>query len=691
MTFVNKSIIVGMLAAVLLFAPALLQAGIAPRTVLVETFTNVSCAGCSDANAVTKQYMDDHGRHEVVNLQYHLNWPHPADPYHLVDSASNTGRTMYYMIGSAPSLKTDGDATVTANYALLDAHVQTRRATTSPLRLDVAQQRNGLDLNIEVDVSAVGAISGDLVLRVAVVEEADHLSPPPGSNGETDFYWTMRSMLPDHAGSAVSVTEGGSQSFSFSTTLDAAWADTDLFVIAWVQNEDDRDVVQSATTAPRADYAVDFYAERFGSVLPVGILSHISSFIENTGTQADTYDVHLAETMPGDWGVAACAGPICYPPWIRDFSVTLQPGEIIDIVLDVTAGVGPSSAVFDLTVTSQASGAVTTSLSFTALAPGADVLFVDADGGFAYETYFTDALTATGTSWSIWDRNAFGAITPDEMALFPAVFWNAELSLPAITADDRATLAVYLAQQGSLLLSGQDIAFDLADPASPNHTPDTQQWYEDHTGAAFGADDSQDIGLLGVAGDPIGGGLIFNIAGGSGANNQGYPDVLIPAANARAVMEYSPGNAAAVRYLLNGAHVVTLGFGFEGIDTVEHRTAFLQRVLDWFAVTDPTAVEDPPEAAVLVGDATACPNPFNPSTRLIFSIAGQGRVDVIVDLFDLRGQRVRRLLDGPLGEGRHALSWDGRHDHGGQAASGTYLARVLVGDAAQTLKLVLSR
>ncbi len=685
MTFLRR------FSLLLIMLPTLAFAGIAPRTVLVESFTNVSCGGCYDANATTKQYMDDHGRNEVINLQYHVNWPHPADPYYLVDPDGNMGRTMYYMIANAPSLKTDGATTAPNNYALMDADVQASRATASPMRINVTQQRIGLTLDVDVDVIAVGDVGNDMTLRVAVVEESDHQAVPPGSNGETDFYWTMRRMLPDHSGSAVSVTEGGTQSFTLSTTLDAAWADTDCYVVAWVQNDTSRKIIQAATTAPAADYAMDFYAERFGLVAPVGELSHIDSYIENTGTQTDTYDVHLADVAPGDWVVAACAGPICYPPWIRDFTVTLAPGESILILIDVTPGSGSSSGEFVLTVTSQSDGAVNATRSFGAIAPGADVLFVDADAGYPYETYFTDALTGAGATWSSWDRNTLGFLTATDLANFPAVVWNAELAAPAVSDQDRTAIATYLANQGSLLLSGQDIAFDLVDPASPNYSLETKAWYEDHTGASFVADDSHDTSLVGVSGDPIGDGLIFNIAGGSGANNQGYPDVLNAAPSARAIVEYSPGNVAGVRFLLNSAHIVTLGFGFEGIDTDAHRTLFMQRILDWFAVTEPTPVNDVPGLASIVGDAQARPNPFNPSTRIVFSLEGIGQVPVQVDVYDLRGQRVRRLHDGPLAAGDHALSWDGRNTNGQVLSSGTYLARVRAGEDVRSLKLVLSK
>lgn len=676
-----------------LLAPLIAYGAIAPRTVLLETFTNVSCSGCAPANLVTGQYIDATSRDRVVNVQYHVNWPHPADPYYLADPVDITGRTMYYTIGNAPDLITDGANTPAPGiYAALADAVETRCNDVATVRMDATLQIVGLDAVVDVNLDAVGPVAaGDPRLRVALVEEYDEIIPAPGSNGETEFHWTVRRMLPDHDGTAVTLSEGDTPSFQFTTTLDPAWADSDLHAVVWLQDDATREILQSTTTAQPAAYAAAFYAERFGAVMAPGLIGRLDSWIENTGTQPDTYDFVMTAALPASWSVSACAGTLCYPPWITTFSVTLLPGESILIAIDVIPDTMAEGGTINMTATSQGDAGLMLSRDFAALAPGSDVLFVDADGGYPYETYFTDALTAAGATHQTWDRAALGHLTAADLAGFGAVVWNADLITPALTEDDRTALTGYLAVQGDLLLSGQDIAFDLDDAASPNSTPGTREWYEHSTGSSFGADDSHDTSLTGVAGDPIGNGLLFNIAGGSGANNQGYPDVLTPAANARTVLEYAPGQPAAVRYLLNGAHVVTLGFGFEGIDTAAHRSSFLTAVLAWFAIDTPSSVDDLPGAARIIGTPSAHPNPFNPSTTLSFTVSGAGSVPVTVDVFDLSGRLVRRLLDASVPAGDHTARWDGRDDDGSSVPSGVYLARVRAGDDLLAAKLLLAK
>lgn len=85
-------------------------------------------------------------------------------------------------------------------------------------------------------------------------------------------------------------------------------------------------------------------------------------------------------------------------------------------------------------------------------------------------------------------------------------------------------------------------------------------------------------------------------------------------------------------------------------------------------------VADMPPAVVTL--APNVPNPFNPSTRLEFSVARDG-VAVRLAVYDLRGQLVRTLLSGTLDSGPHEVTWDGRDATGRTVASGAYVARLV--------------
>ena len=103
-----------------------------------------------------------------------------------------------------------------------------------------------------------------------------------------------------------------------------------------------------------------------------------------------------------------------------------------------------------------------------------------------------------------------------------------------------------------------------------------------------------------------------------------------------------------------------------------------------WAPLDPAVVTVPPEARFA---AAAAPNPFNPSTRIVFELAAAGPVRVRI--LDVQGRVVRTLLDARRDAGPGGVTWDGRDDAGLAVASGVYFYRVDAGAEARTGKLAL--
>ena len=83
------------------------------------------------------------------------------------------------------------------------------------------------------------------------------------------------------------------------------------------------------------------------------------------------------------------------------------------------------------------------------------------------------------------------------------------------------------------------------------------------------------------------------------------------------------------------------------------------------------------------------PNPFNPQTRISFDLPGEAPSHVTLAVFNLRGERLATLVDGPLPAGRHTVSWRGRNDDGRRAAAGTYICQLQHGGRVATRTLTL--
>ncbi len=101
-----------------------------------------------------------------------------------------------------------------------------------------------------------------------------------------------------------------------------------------------------------------------------------------------------------------------------------------------------------------------------------------------------------------------------------------------------------------------------------------------------------------------------------------------------------------------------------------------------------TGVDQLPAPAA--GRLDGYPNPFNPRTTLRFSLPGAARVEL--EVHDLAGRLVRRLVAADLPAGDHQIVWDGKDEAGRAAASGQYVARLRAGEGATaTRKLMLVR
>lgn len=107
---------------------------------------------------------------------------------------------------------------------------------------------------------------------------------------------------------------------------------------------------------------------------------------------------------------------------------------------------------------------------------------------------------------------------------------------------------------------------------------------------------------------------------------------------------------------------------------------------DAFAArTSDVALNAPHRTLLLPGS----PNPVRSRLDVPYTLAARSAVRI--DVFDILGRRVRRLVDREQAPGAHRAVWDVRTDGGRPAASGVYFLRMQAGDYRSTQKLVVIR
>lgn len=582
-------------------------------------------------------------------------------------------RMSYYGIGGYPTVVWQGTqflvgaGTDVIDGAPYDAIVQNHLADATPWIVEIDDfSFTGspfADVTVTLD-DDVADVSGHY-LRVFLVEN--------DCTADTVYDDVLRVQIGE---TPITIDMAGqSQSLSMPFVVDPTWKVADLRVVAMVQEDAGREVLQLRNSLSPGPYAFRYYSLGERVVIDNGTHEYGEFALFNVGELSDTYELTLdTADLPAGWTAWITDGVDDFP----SVDVTLAPGERATynvVVQNSSAGGGGVM----LKVHSQGGGTDDRQVSYSLITADTEILLVDDDGAESFESdYYEPALAGVGRSVATWDRGA-ASLTGDILSNFDAVVWNVGFAFPTLDDADRAALGAFLDGGGSLFVSGQDVGWDLNDQGGAAYT-----WYRNYLHANFQLDDTNDYTLDGVAGDPITDGLSITIQGGDGANNQEYPDAITPYdAMAEPILKYSASLTGALRSDAGTYRVVYLGFGFEAISNATDRAALMEAAIDWL-LPDLTNTDTAPLALRLDQNL---PNPFNPKTDIRFALPSAG--DVTLEVFDVEGRRVRVLAEGHHVAGEHTVTWDGRDDAGTSVSSGMYFYRLAGDTETRTRKMLL--
>ena len=81
------------------------------------------------------------------------------------------------------------------------------------------------------------------------------------------------------------------------------------------------------------------------------------------------------------------------------------------------------------------------------------------------------------------------------------------------------------------------------------------------------------------------------------------------------------------------------------------------------------------------------PNPFNPTTTISFDLASES--DVIITVYNIKGQKVTTLTDNHFENGSHTVTWNGKDSNNRSVASGIYFFKITAGKSSAMKKMLL--
>ena len=82
------------------------------------------------------------------------------------------------------------------------------------------------------------------------------------------------------------------------------------------------------------------------------------------------------------------------------------------------------------------------------------------------------------------------------------------------------------------------------------------------------------------------------------------------------------------------------------------------------------------------------PNPFNPITTISFSVSHMPSF-VNIEIYNLKGQKVKTLINEQLAAGQHSVIWKGKDDSNKSVSSGIYFYRMKSENYILSKKMIL--
>jgi hypothetical protein len=83
------------------------------------------------------------------------------------------------------------------------------------------------------------------------------------------------------------------------------------------------------------------------------------------------------------------------------------------------------------------------------------------------------------------------------------------------------------------------------------------------------------------------------------------------------------------------------------------------------------------------------PNPFNPTTNISFSLAKDAKVKLTV--YNIKGQRVKTLVNEEMKAGKHSIQWNGKDNSNRQTATGVYFYRMETDNFKKVNKMLMMK
>jgi hypothetical protein len=280
-----------------------------------------------------------------------------------------------------------------------------------------------------------------------------------------------------------------------------------------------------------------------------------------------------------------------------------------------------------------------------------------------------------------WDISGQDVLSIATLSRFSTVIWTNDDVQQTPFTNAQYAIESYIANGGHLILSSwRNLSLLPGNLTEPflHFTNCSSISAIDFAGA---------IGSNGFVNQPVDPGKVINSAWNG---HLPFVSILTASADADTLYTYDSstdnpaveGAACAIRV---PGQLYVFGFPLYFSDTATARSLMDTMLADLGELANSDNPATPPTRILI----TNHPNPFNPETTLEYSLPAAGKVTI--DIYNTRGERVRRLLRSECTAGTHIVDWNGENDNGQPLASGIYFARITSAGATTGHKMLLLR
>ncbi|ELR69999.1 hypothetical protein C900_04426 [Fulvivirga imtechensis AK7] len=225
------------------------------RTVLIENFTNTSQISTtkSESDFIKKLLANDNEGVEVININYHTDFPGP-DPINNLNQADPSARAVFYNINTTPRAVIDGFIYQDAPFSSWgESQFELRSLSLSPFDIEISTSTANDRLEVEAVFTpkTINDNIDNLLIYIAVLEQEitlDELNMSAIPSGEDTLTYALRKILPHAAGTKIpaSVLALNIQSDPITVSWVPVNIDLDdIAIVVFIQDEDTREIYQA--------------------------------------------------------------------------------------------------------------------------------------------------------------------------------------------------------------------------------------------------------------------------------------------------------------------------------------------------------------------------------------------------------------------------------------------------------------